>query len=171
MMKLFEKKPSAVARRATALFVVMLFTLALSGAGVAGFPINLRQNKTYDVATAKRFVGVWKVKERPSDIAYKVLTFKMEGDRLAGTIRSTLVYYEPGTGVGRIAEEQDHSLQALTVEGATLTAKLTWKRGSGGEVQDLETRFRVALVSEDEIKVECTGEPNPYDGLVLKREK
>jgi hypothetical protein len=31
--------------------------------------------------------------------------------------------------------------------------------------------FRVTLVSNDELKVDCAGEPSPYDGLALKREE
>ncbi len=175
-MKFFERKPSAGARRAAASLWITLFALALAGSGVAAFPNHFWQDKNsqekkYDVATAKRFIGTWKGKESPRDIAYKVLIFKLDGDRLTGTIRSTLIFHEPGTGVGRIAEEQDHPLHTQTLEGATLTTKLTWKRESGGKIQDLETIFRVTLVSDDEIKVECTGEPSPYDHLVLKREK
>ena len=175
-MKLFEKKASVGARRATSLFWATLFALALSGGGTAAFPINFEQDKNsqdknYDVAAAKPFVGVWKVKEHPRDIAYRVVTIKMEGSRLTAAIRFTLVYYEPGTGIGRIAEERDHPLHTITIEGATLTAKMTGKKESGGEIQNLETLFRVTLVSNDEIKVECAGEPSPYDGLILKREK
>jgi hypothetical protein len=169
-MKLFEKEASVGAQSARSLLWVTLLALVLSG-GTAAFPVNIKQDKNYDVASAKRFAGVWKVKEHPRDIAYRVVTIKMEGARLTAAIRSTLLYYEHGTGVGRIAEERDHSLHTLSIEGATLTGKMTWKKESGGEVQNLETLFRATLVSNDEIKVECTGEPSPYDGLVLKREK
>ena len=169
-MKLFEKSASVGAQSARSLLWVTLFALALSG-GTAAFPVNIKQDKNYDVASAKRFVGVWKVKEHPRDIAYRVVTINMEGGSLTAAIRSTLLYYEPGTGVGRIAEERDHPLHTLSIEGATLTGRMTWKKESGGEIQNLETLFRVTLVSGDEIKVECAGEPSPYDGLVLKREK
>jgi hypothetical protein len=90
---------------------------------------------------------------------------------VTATVRSPLIYYESGTGVGRIAEEQDHPLSDLTIEGAKLTARLTWTKQSGGETQNLETLYRMTLVNNDEIKIECVGEPSPYDRLTLKREK
>jgi hypothetical protein len=176
VMKHFEKKIPAGARRTSSLFWVTLLALVLSGGGAAAFPINFAQDKNsqeknYDAAAAKRFAGVWKVKEHPRDIAYRVVTIRLEDEKLTAAVRSSLIYYEPGTGIGRIAEERDHPLHTLAIVGPTLTSRMTWKKESGGEIQNLETLFRMTIVSDDEIKVECAGEPSPYDGLVLKREK
>ena len=169
-MKLIEKKLFTVARRATPLLCVTLFALALRLGGAAASLINFEQDKN-DVAAARPFVGVWKVKEHPRDIFYRVITIGMEGDKLTAAVRSTLIYFEPGTNVGRIAEERDHPLSDIKIEGATLTAKLTWTRRTGVEVQNLETLYRMTLVNNDEIKIECAGEPTLYDGLTLKRDK
>jgi hypothetical protein len=52
-----------------------------------------------------------------------------------------------------------------------LTARFSWWKQSGGEAQNLETLYRMTLVNNDEIKIECAGEPTPYDRLTLKRKK
>ncbi|MBO0862423.1 MAG: hypothetical protein J2P21_28780 [Chloracidobacterium sp.] len=175
-MKLIEKKLFAIAHRATLSVMVALFALALSSSQAAAFPINCggnknSQNRNYDAAAARPFVGVWRVKEHPRDIFYRVITIKMEGERLTAAVRFSLIYYEPGTNVGRIAEERDHPLSDLKIEGSTLTARLIGTKQAEGDTQNLETLYRMTLINSDEIKVECAGEPSPYDNLTLKREK
>src|SRR5262249_10564771 len=128
VMRLFEKKPSAGTRRATALLGITLFALTLSGAGAAAFPINVTQDKNSqdknpDVATAKFFVGTWKGKIRPDFIIDYVLIFKMEGAMLTGTQRTPRVHVNP-EGEQRLISDGYSPLPALTVEGKTLSWKI-----------------------------------------------
>jgi ketosteroid isomerase-like protein len=80
--------PSASKRPARVWLAITLFALTLSGVGATAFPINIMQNQNNEIAAAKRFVGTWKGKLKPEDIADKVIISKMEGNRLTGTQRA-----------------------------------------------------------------------------------
>src|SRR5262249_54837704 len=138
-------------RRATALLGITLFVLALAGAAVAAFPINIQQDQNQSVATATRFVGGWKRTDShpPMDNAY---VFILEGNQLRGTGR-TLMYQRPAPGEGgeRKLIMDDHSpLANLAVEGATLT--WTFMPANSPVLH-----WRASFVSDDEILVEFCG--------------
>jgi hypothetical protein len=166
MMKPLEETTS---RRA-------LLAMALSGAGAMAFPINIKQDKTSQdakVEAAKRFVGAWKGKSRPDMIADNVLIFKIEGERLKGTVRQFLIR-DQGDGRGpQIVRDEFVPLPDLSVEGKTLTWKTKWMQS------DHESLQRVTLISDDEILYEGVGMQRISDqpmlivpiSYKLKREK
>jgi hypothetical protein len=131
-----------------------LFAMALSGAGAMAFPINIKQGKTSqdaNVEAAKRFAGTWKGKSRPDMIADHVLIFKMEGERLKGTVRQFLIRDE-GDGRGpQLVRDEYVPLPDLSVEGKILTWKTKWMQS------DQESLERVTLISDDEILFEGVG--------------
>jgi beta-lactamase regulating signal transducer with metallopeptidase domain/ketosteroid isomerase-like protein len=91
IMKLVEKMPSASKRSARVWLAIALFALTLSGAGAAAFPVNIMQNQNNQIAAAKLFVSTWKGKLNHEDVADKVMSFKMKGNRLTGTQRASLI--------------------------------------------------------------------------------
>jgi len=156
VMRLIEKKPSAGTRQAAAWLGIMLFALALSGAGAAAFPINVTQDKNSqdknsDAATANLFVGTWKGKIYPDFSIDHVLIFKMEGARLTGTQRTPRVHVNP-EGEQRLLSDGYSPLPALTVEGKTLSWKI-----KNQEKPELKYLWKATLISDDEILVEGVG--------------
>jgi hypothetical protein len=144
MMKPLEETTS---RRA-------LLAMALSGAGVMAFPINIKQDKTSqdaNVEAAKRFVGTWKGKIRPDMIADNVLVFKMEGERLKGTERQLQISIQDDGRGPQIIRDEYVPLPDLSVEGKILTWKTKWPQ------PDHESLKRVTLINDDEILFEGVG--------------
>jgi beta-lactamase regulating signal transducer with metallopeptidase domain len=157
IMKLFEKMPSAGKRPARVWLAIALFALALSGAGVAAFPINIVQNQNNDLASAKRFVGTWKSNLKRSDIADQVLIFKIEGGRLTGTQRELLITKEKD-GSQKIESDRYVPLPELSVNGTevTWTSKLKVSQDQEPDIE-LDILNRVSLVGDDKILFEKTG--------------
>jgi beta-lactamase regulating signal transducer with metallopeptidase domain len=157
IMKLVEKMPSASKRPARVWLAITLCALTLSGVGAAAFPINIVQNQNNVPAPAKRFVGTWKGKIKPGDIADQVLIFKIEGDRLTGTQREFLIRTEKD-GSQKLESDKYVALPELSVDGAAITWKSKMKvsqdQGPGIELDILN---RVSLVGDDEILVYKSG--------------
>jgi beta-lactamase regulating signal transducer with metallopeptidase domain len=153
IMKLFENFPSAGNRLARVWLWITLFALTLSGVGAAAFPILIMQNQNNGNATANRFVGTWKGRHNPDDIAEHVLIFKMEGDRLTGTFRALHITRKDGESP-KIVSDKYVALPELTVNGTTIT----WKnRMKLLQDQSVDTLNRVTLIGDDEIFVEKIG--------------
>jgi beta-lactamase regulating signal transducer with metallopeptidase domain len=153
IMKLVEKMPSASKRSARVWLAIALFALILSGAGAAAFPIHFMQNQNSEIAAANRFVGTWKGKLNPKDIADHVFIFKMEGDSLTGTQRAFIIHNDK-EGNQKLTFDKYVPLPDLKVNGTTLT----WKRKMGlPSDQEVDTLHRVTLISDDEILVEGVG--------------
>jgi hypothetical protein len=156
VMRLIEKKPSAGRRQAAVWLGIMLFALALSGAGAAAFPISITQDKNSqdkknDVATANLFVGTWKGKIRPDFNVDHVMIFNMEDDRLTGTQRSPRIRVTP-EGEQQLLSDGYIPLPDLTVEGKTLSWKI-----NNQEKPELKYLWKATLISDDEILVEGVG--------------
>jgi hypothetical protein len=110
-----------------------------------------------NVEGAKRFVGAWKGKPpgTPADMAPNVdvdavFIFKIEGDRLKGTVRS-LGINRRNQEAPRIVRDVYLPLPDLNIEGNTLTWKENWI------LPDYENLSRITLISDDEILYEAVG--------------
>src|SRR5262245_14032481 len=121
---------------------------------------NIEQDKKTpdnNVEAAKRFIGTWKGKRpnMPTDLPPNtdtdaVLIFKMEGDRLKGTVRA-LAIRRRDEGKPEVFRDEYVPLPDLNVEGKTLT----WKDWLNQP--DYEKLTQVTLISDDEILFEMVG--------------
>jgi len=170
-MKLFDKKTSTNAQRASVLLYLALSALALSGAGAAGFSLTIPQDENQSPPPVTRFVGGWKRAHHdpPIENAY---VFLLEGDQLRGTSR-TPVYLVPAPGSGRerrLFKDIHTPLPNLKVEGATLTWMFPFANGQ-------PAYCRASLVSEDELLVEdcgkqpCSPDRPAESKEILRRQK
>ena len=121
---------------------------------------NIEQDKIAqdkNVEAAKRFVGVWKGKlpNMPTDLPPNtnidvVLFFKMEGDRLKGTVRAFGIRRNNGEAP-QIVRDEYAPLPDLNVEGKTITWKDKWI------LPDYERLSQGTLINDDEILYEFVG--------------
>jgi len=144
VMKLLANQPSANSRRATALLSLALVVLALAGAGAAALPLNLRAEQPASNQTniAVRFVGHWQgvVENNPNERNHELI-FKLEGDKLVGSMR--------------IADGEFKPLPSLKVS----ARDVSWKEKDPRRPK-LVLVTQVRLISEDEILFEAI---NPFD--------
>jgi len=144
VMKLLANQPSTNSRRATALLSIALFALALVGAGAAALPLNLRaeQAASNQANNAARFVGRWQgvVENNPNERNHELI-FKLEGDKLVGSMR--------------IADGEFKPLPPLRVS----AREVSWKEKDPRRPK-LVLVSQVRLLSENEILFEAI---NPLD--------
>lgn len=171
-MKFLAKKTRTARHFTSAWLSITLLALSLIGAGVTANSNQDKPSQDNNVEAAKRFVGTWKGKSRPDMIIDNVLIFKMDGDRLKGTIREFAIH-KSGDSEPRIVRDEYVALPDLKVEGKTLSWKASWNQ------PDHETLRRVTLLSDDEILYEFVGMNRLNDqptlilpmSFKLKREK
>ena len=131
-------------------------SLAVLSSGIAPPASLLATPSAAAQDTANLFVGTWRGKRNPDDIADYAIRLSMDGGKLAGEAldvgkRQDIDKKNQKLAAGRKTRESFVKLQSVSANGTTLSFRI--KDGTG-RAQDATMK----LVSDNEALVEFTGE-------------